>query len=84
MKIGRYKVKANCFAFDGCHKIYILESENDIQEAKDLEYEILPISKVIDAYYESCGLRFISNWQLNKDFARQFKNAKFTQIPDKI
>ena len=29
MKIGRYKTKAKEFFFDGCHKIYLIETPRD-------------------------------------------------------
>lgn len=77
MKIGRYKVRDQFFAYDGCHKIYLIEDQNDQNEAIELDYEILPISQLFDTYLESCSLRFISNWKLNKDYARQFKEANF-------
>ena len=77
MKIGRYKVNADSFAYDGCHKIYILESEKDKEEANELEYKILPISEIVDFYENSCSLRFISNWQLDKNYVGQFKKPTF-------
>jgi hypothetical protein len=80
MKIGRYKVNADSFAYDGCHKIYILENEQDKEQAKELEYEILPISELFETYQDSCGLKFISNWQLNKDYVRQFKKPTFRGV----
>ena len=29
MKIGRYNIKAKEFFFDGCHKIYLIETPHD-------------------------------------------------------
>jgi hypothetical protein len=77
MMIGRYKIKSEWFAYDGCHKIYLLESEQDRKDAIELDYIIMPISELIGAYEDSCSLRFINNWQLNKTYAPQFKDAKF-------
>jgi hypothetical protein len=77
MKIGRYKVNTDSFAYDGCHKIYILECEKDKEAAKELEYKILPIAELFDTYECSCSLKFISNWQLNKGYVRQFKKPTF-------
>ena len=29
MKIGRYNIKAKEFFYDGCHKIYLIETPHD-------------------------------------------------------
>lgn len=77
MKIGRYKIKSEWFAYDGCHKIYLLESEQDKKDAMELDYIIMPISELVSVYEDSCSLRFINNWQLDKTYVSQFKDAKF-------
>jgi hypothetical protein len=77
MKINKITVIANKFAFDGCHKIYLIESPVDEADAKAHGYEIFPISQLQDAYDGSCGLRFISNWQLTTNFVHQFEDAEF-------
>ena len=61
------------FAFDGCHKIYLLVNENDellfelngweniSREEFDADgYEIFPISKLQEIWDKSCPLRFIN------------------------
>lgn len=58
------------FAYDGCHKIYLIETWKDYCEAKDAEYDILPISELRKAWENSCGLRFIYNWSLTKFFVK--------------
>ncbi len=77
MKINNTTTTAKKFAFDGCHKIYLLESRKDETEARAIGYSILPISELQDAYDSSCGLRFISNWQLTTSFVHQFDEATF-------
>ena len=77
MKINDTAVTAKKFAFDGCHKIYLLESRKDETEARAIGYSILPISKLQDAYDGSCALRFISNWELTTSFVDQFDDATF-------
>jgi hypothetical protein len=77
MKINDINITAKKFAFDGCHKIYLLESRKDETEARAIGYEILPIEQLQDAYDGSCGLRFISNWQLTTNFVHQFEDAEF-------
>jgi len=60
------------FAFDGSHKLYLLESEEDRQEALEADYEILPIEELKEVF-ESCNaLRFVSNWKLTRKIVPQF------------
>ena len=77
MKINGQQTNAKEFAYDGCHKIYILESKNDRDEAQDCGYDILPIENLRKAFSKSCGLQFISNWKLSKHFVDQFQEACF-------
>ena len=76
MTINGIKTKAKQFAYDGCHKIYLIEDETDLNEAKR-GYSILPISKLKKTFNDSCGLQFISNWKLDKSFVEQFEDACF-------
>ena len=66
---GKY-TKAKQFAYDACHKIYLLEDDVDFEEAK-LGYDILPISILEQTFWSSCCLRFIANWKLTEDFIEQ-------------
>jgi hypothetical protein len=75
MKINNQTIKAKKFAFDGCHKIYLIESEEDLKEALEIGYDIYPIGKLKNAYKNSCSLKFINNWQLNKCYAEQCEPA---------
>lgn len=77
MKINNIPTNAKKFAFDGCHKIYLLESRKDETDARATGYSILPIAQLEDTYEDSCGLRFISNWALDKHFVDQFEDATF-------
>lgn len=77
MKINGKTTTAKKFAFEGCHKIYLLESRKDEIEARAIGYKILPISELQDTYEGSCGLRFISNWTLDTSFVDQFEDATF-------
>lgn len=77
MKINGIEVVTNGkFAYDGCHKIYIIEDEQDEKEAIEFEYDLLPIEKLKETYEDSCPLKFISNWKLDKYYVSQFKEAK--------
>lgn len=76
IKINGIEVVGDYFAYDGCHKIYILEDEKDRLEANKF-YMILPIKDIRKAYNDSCELRFINNWKLTKTYAKQEELAKF-------
>lgn len=66
------------FAYDGCHKIYLLESEDQEKEARDCGYRILPVEDLKKTYENSCSLRFIAYWDLNKDYVcKQFEVMKW-------
>ena len=74
--VNRRLVKGGKIAYDGCHKIYILENDHDISEAKGLGYSIYNIDKLQEIYDGSCPLRFISNWECTIKYCGQFENAK--------
>jgi hypothetical protein len=77
MTINGQTTTAKEFAYDDCHKIYILESENDRDEARSAGYDILPIKELEETFNDSCGLQFISSWDLSKHFVDQFQDAEF-------
>jgi len=56
-------VEAQYFAFDGCHKIYLIDSVSAEKEMEGYGYssrDTFPISKLPWAWEKSCFLRFIS------------------------
>ncbi|NBW21396.1 MAG: hypothetical protein EBR82_76905, partial [Caulobacteraceae bacterium] len=65
------------FAYEGCHKIYLIENQNDFEDARSSGYSIYPICQLEQTYEDSCDLRFISNWGLSKQYVRQFQPAIF-------
>lgn len=75
--INDKKVEGDQFAYDGCHKIYILESALDKNKAKEYEYQIMDISELEQTYNTSCPLRFIDNWALDKTYVAQGEDATF-------
>ena len=40
MKINNVEVIGNRFAYDGCHKIYVIENQEDEQKSRD-EYSAI-------------------------------------------
>lgn len=73
-------VNGKKFAYDLDYKMYILEDEQDEQDAKKLGYAIHPLSKLENIYKNSCDLRFISNWKLNTFYANQYEKATFIWV----
>lgn len=66
-KVKEMAPEATQFAWDGCHKIYILESQEEVTEAEKVGYEILNIEPSLEpTWEESCELRFINFWNLDK------------------
>lgn len=61
-------------AYDGCHKLYFLQDEGRVAEARELGYDIHPSTKLRFLYEEdSCGLRFVSRWgHDNADFDHEW------------
>ncbi|MFZ2992405.1 MAG: hypothetical protein WA061_01705 [Microgenomates group bacterium] len=65
-------------AWDGCHKIYFLQDEGRVAQARGYEYDIYPSSKVRELFENSCGLRFVSRWGYdNPDFMHEWNINQF-------
>lgn len=77
MKVNGIEIKGNKFAYDGCHKIYIIEDENDERKSLENDYDIFILSELENAWKNSCELRFIKNWKLDKDYVKQYEDATF-------
>lgn len=77
LKINGKEIKGNQFAYDNCHKIYVIENEEDKEKALSYGYTIYDIEDIESAYNESCDLRFIRNWNLDISYVRQCESAKF-------
>lgn len=77
MTINGKKVKAKYFAFDGCHKIYLLETDEDMTSASETGYALYPIRGLQKAWNDSCELRFISTWRTHESIVPQFEEASF-------
>lgn len=69
-------VEGTSFVYDNCHKIYIIEDLEDVKSVYEIwgEDEIFhKLEDLEDAYNNSCPLRFISNWKLDKRYVKQFE-----------
>ena len=74
MKIGRHNIKAKEFFYDGCHKIYLIETPHDKKDFLSNgweEYDIYTIDQLIEIYRTACPLKFISTCKL-KTIVPQF------------
>lgn len=81
MRINGNEVVGKEFAYDGCHKMYIIENESDRATAFENGYEendIMDISELERTYGDSCSLKFISNMKLDKMYVEQFEDAIFS------
>ena len=59
------------FAYDGCHKCYIIETEEDKKGMTEFGYDVLPIIDLANTFNNSCPLRFIDNASLTKAIVPQ-------------
>ena len=76
--INDQKITAKEFAWDTCHKIYLINTAKDRTDLLELEYDLFPIEELEDSYKESCALRFISNGDLTiPNVVSQFEEAVF-------
>lgn len=67
-KVKEMAPQATQFVWDGCHKIYIIENEEEATEAKKSGYAVLNIEDDLEtAWKDSCNLKFINFWNLDKD-----------------
>ncbi|MBT1167273.1 hypothetical protein [Bifidobacterium simiarum] len=59
-------------AWDGCHKIYLLDNGDREADTYLLDaYRIRPIRDLETVWNHSCPLRFISSWDLTVRYAEQ-------------
>lgn len=78
MKINGKEITAEKFAFDGCHKIYLVENATDESEAVKCGYALLHVSDLKETFENSCELRFIRFWDLDRaPVVGQFEKAVF-------
>lgn len=75
--INGQKVTAIGFAFDGCHKFYLLENEADCKKLEGYGYNLYAIAGLPRAWADSCPLRFIESADLTKQYVGQGEPAHF-------
>ena len=71
---NKYEVQdCDRIAWDGCHKIYLITTQDQAAEAFSYGYHLLDVSEIWRVYEESCPLRFIDFWDV--------ENIKHPVIP---
>lgn len=80
IKVNGKTIEGEGVAYDECHKIYIIEDAKDREEAEKLGYSIYNMAALPIIWAESCPLRFIQNWELNKVYVGQEESATFEQV----
>ena len=84
LKINGVTMRATEFAYDLCHKIYLIETPEDRERLMDYGYSeddgtILPTSELPRAWRETCPLRFISPADVSfPDYVEQGEDAEVT------
>jgi hypothetical protein len=63
-KLAAIKESGLFIAYDGCHKIYLLDSVGEVAEARSIGYDIYPDAEVERLFDRSCGLEFVQPWSL--------------------
>ena len=65
---GKSVKNAMGFFYDGCHKIYVAESPEDVKTFSEMGYgeRLMPMSEIEGVFKSSCPIRFISWCDVNK------------------
>lgn len=79
------QVKGIGFIWDGCHKIYIIQTPEELEESKLYGYtmdDFYIMERLKEIYEKSCPLRFIESFDLQnmKVYAPQYTYAIITVI----
>lgn len=67
VSINGKEIKQDRFAFDKCHKFYLIANDEEENEALNAGYTVYSIDQIAKEFWNSCPLRFIQTW---KDFER--------------
>lgn len=72
LKINGKPLKAEFFAYDGCHKIYLCDTPDKVTEMANMGYDIIHVSRLAEVWKDTCWLRFISPASLDRpDYVKQ-------------
>lgn len=73
--INGVQIWADEFAWDTCHKIYIVTDQESRDQLEGYGYEFFPIDLLEECWEGSCNLRFISDASLSCNYVSQFEDA---------
>lgn len=84
--INGKQVTAKWFAFDGCHKIYLIESRAEYDQMVEWDYQIFHIADLPSIWVGTCPLRFIDSADLETLYVKQCEPAHFKgwQISERL
>lgn len=69
------------FVWDGCHKIYLIESESDWGKCDAYDRaEMLPMDELPGVWRNTCPLRFINTYGTLRTIVPQFANVGHIEI----
>ena len=54
IKVNNKIIEGLKVAYDACHKLYICEDVEDVENAKKWGYDLYPINKLQELYNSSC------------------------------
>ena len=70
-------------AYDGCHKMYLVENEEQADNAIETGYRLYAATEVRTLWEESCALRFINRWALlDGQWTNEFTIEQFEDEPE--
>jgi len=78
--INGIEFEAEEFFFDGCHKIYLADTEEGYRQMLDVGWDdgdIYQIEELPYVWAGTCPLRFILSADLARSYVRQFEPAEF-------
>ena len=75
--INGKEFEATEFGFDGCHKIYLCDSEEGREQLIRYEYDLYPIEDLPEVWTRTCPLRFIMSGDLTISYVDQCEPAEF-------
>ena len=81
LRINGEVVAAGAFAYDGCHKVYLIRNEGELATIRGCGYgdgDILPVSELPRVWAETCFLRFISSADLTEQYVEQGDDPEVT------
>ncbi len=77
MKVNGKTIRGIGFAYNGCHKFYILANMNEWKTAKEYGFQCHSLRSLQRLWNASCPLRFISTWNLSDYYVEQGEQAVF-------